>query len=67
MKTSSGGNDINISETIVVKKGPYGFYIKYQNKLNVPFNAKMKKKYGKDFSKITIEECTELIDKKLKK
>jgi DNA topoisomerase I len=66
-KKEAGGNDININKDIVIKKGPYGFYIKYQNKINVPFNAKIKKKYGKEFSKITIEECMELIDKKINK
>ena len=66
-KSDSKLNDIKISDDIVVKKGPYGFYIKYQNKVNVPFNAKLKKKYGTDYKDITLEECQELIEKKMKK
>ena len=66
-KSDSKLNDIKISDEIVVKKGPYGFYIKYQNKVNVPFNAKLKKKYGTDYKELTLEECQELIEKKMKK
>ena len=66
-KSDSKLNDIIINKDIVIKKGPYGFYIKYQNKANIAFNAKLKKKYGTDYSNITEEECQELIDKKIKK
>ena len=66
-KSDSKLNDIIINKDIVIKKGPYGFYIKYQNKANIAFNAKLKKKYGTDYSNITEEECQELIDKKIQK
>ena len=62
---NSGGDDIKINKDIVIKKGPYGFYIKYKGKDNVSIPYKLKKKYD-NFEKIksmTLEECEECIEK----
>mgnify|MGYP001185181085 CR=1 FL=1 len=56
-KTAS---DIKLSDDIVVKNGPYGFYIKYQGKQNIS----IPKKYHADIKKITLETCQEIIQKK---
>ena len=63
------GNDIKISDDIFIKKGPYGFYIKYKETQNIPIIYKYKKVYKTqdDIKNMTLEECNECIEKKLKK
>ena len=56
-KTAS---DIKLSDDVVVKNGPYGFYIKYQGKQNIS----IPKKYHSDIKNITLETCHEIITKK---
>lgn len=58
-------NDIKINNDIVVKQGPYGFYIKYKKTQNVAISFKLKKKYDTfdKMKKITLAECQEQIDK----
>ena len=58
-------DDIEINKDIVIKKGPYGFYIKYKTKLNVAIVYKYKKKYTtfEDIKQMTLEECNECIEK----
>lgn len=58
-------DDIEINKDIVIKKGPYGFYIKYKTKINVAIVYKYKKKYTtfEDIKQMTLEECNECIEK----
>ena len=62
---NGGANDINITDNIVIKKGPYGFYIKYEGKTNIPLIYKYKKTYDtfEKMKTITLEECQECIEK----
>ena len=55
-------NDIKISNDILIKKGPYGFYIKYKGKNNVKIPTAIKKKYDNNFKDITLQECQEIIE-----
>jgi len=67
--SSEVGNDIKITGDILIKKGPYGFYIKYKETQNIPIMYKYKKVYKTldDIKNMTLEECNECIEKKLKK
>ena len=60
--TKRDSADINITSDIVIKKGPYGFYIKYKGKENIKIPAAIKKKYNNDFKEITLLECQEIIE-----
>ena len=62
---NNGGDDIKINKDIIIKKGPYGFYIKYKGKNNVSIPYKLKKKYDtfEKIKSITLEECEECIEK----
>jgi len=55
-------SDIKISKDIVIKKGPYGFYIKHKNTTNVKIPAAIKKKYDNNYKDITLEECQTIVD-----
>lgn len=63
------GNDIKITDDILIKKGPYGFYIKYKGTLNIPIIYKYKKVYKTqdDIKNMSLGECNECIEKKIKK
>jgi len=67
--SSEVGNDIKITDDILIKKGPYGFYIKYKGTQNIPIIYKYKKVYKTqdDIKNMTLDECNECIEKKLKK
>ena len=51
------------SDDIILKKGPYGYYIKYKNTMNIaiPFNMRSKA------TSLTGREIKEIIEKKIKK
>ena len=55
-------SDIKINKDIVIKKGPYGFYIKHKNTTNVKIPAAIKKKYDNNYKDITLEECQTIVD-----
>ena len=55
-------NDIKVNDNITIKKGPYGFYIKYKGKINIKIPTAIKKKYDNEFSKITLQECETIIE-----
>ena len=55
-------SDIKISDKIIIKKGPYGFYIKYKGKNNIKIPSYIKKKYKEDYSGITLLECQTIIE-----
>ncbi len=62
---NQNSTDIKINKDIIIKKGPYGFYIKYLGKENVSIPYKLKKKYD-TFDKIksmSLEECLDAIEK----
>jgi len=67
--SSEVGNDIKITDDIFIKKGPYGFYIKYKGTQNIPIIYKYKKVYKtiENIKNMTLEECNECIEKKIKK
>ena len=52
-----------ISSTITIKKGPYGFYIKYKGKTNIPLPKGKKEKA----MELTKDEIKEIVDKFLEK
>jgi len=58
-------DDIQITKDILIKKGPYGFYIKYKTKINVAIIYKYKKQYTtfEKMKSMTLEECNECIEK----
>jgi DNA topoisomerase I len=58
-------DDIQITKDILIKKGPYGFYIKYKTKINVAIIYKYKKQYTtfEKMKQMTLEECNECIEK----
>lgn len=62
---NGGDDDIKINKDIVIKKGPYGFYIKYKSKNNISIPYRFKKKYDtlEKFKSMTLEECEECIEK----
>ena len=58
-KTTAAQNDRQLRDDVIVKVGPYGPYIKYQNQYNIPLPKKLKERW----ESITIEECEPVIEK----
>jgi len=58
--SSTNSIDIQINEDIIVKKGPYGYYIKYKNTENI----RIPKTYLKSITNISIEQCMKIIEAK---
>ena len=52
-------SDKKINNDIVIKKGPYGFYIKYQGTKNIPIPAKQKD----NAQQLTEAECLTIVEK----
>lgn len=53
-------DDIKLNDDIIVKNGPYGFYIKYKGKQNIS----IPKKYHASIKTISVETCQDIINKK---
>ena len=56
---SNVSTDKKINEDIIIKKGPYGFYIKYKNTSNIPIPKKQKD----NALSLTLEEINTIIEK----
>jgi DNA topoisomerase-1 len=51
--------DKKLSDDIIIKKGPFGLYIKYKGESNI----KLPKKYKDDINSLTLELALEIIEK----